>query len=115
MAMTQCDRDALRRALVAARSRNEARKKQIDSMLCDRDWETVAEFASYSVQRDALRLKPWQFAPCEVDIGDIDAPGYEHRGAAPAAELLQQLLAAGLSRWEPDPVTALDEVADRRE
>jgi hypothetical protein len=114
MAMSQCDSDALRRALVAARSRGEA-QKQIDSMLCDRDWETVAEFASYSVQRDALRLKPWQLAPCEVDIGDIDTPGYEHRGAAPAAELLQQLLAAGLSRWEPDPVAALDEEADRRQ
>jgi hypothetical protein len=84
-------------------------------MLGDGNWHAVAEFASCSAQREALRLKPWQLAPCEVDIGDADEPGYQHRGTAQAAELLRQLLAAGLSRWEPDPLGALDKVAGCRQ
>jgi hypothetical protein len=113
MGLSPRDHEALRRALAAAQGRGEDKRQQIGFMLGDGDWQAAAEFASCSVQREALRLKPWQLAPCEVDAGDVDAPGYEHRRTAQAAKLLRRLLAAGLSRWEPDPLGALNEADSR--
>ena len=46
-----------------------------------------------------LRLKPWQNPPC---FGDEDGDG-------PADVLLQRMLAAGISRFHPDPLSALAE------
>ena len=46
--MTPIDRHALERALVACRAESPARAKQIDSMLTERPWEGVAQFASFA-------------------------------------------------------------------
>jgi hypothetical protein len=41
-------------------------------MLKDEPWIEVAQFASYSVQGDVLRLKPWE-SPPSCPSGDVAA------------------------------------------
>jgi hypothetical protein len=67
-------------------------------------------FAAYSLQCDALNLKPWQSPP--MDAGD-DKPRDESpvAGRVAAWELRRRLIAAGLSKFEPDPIRALETVA----
>jgi hypothetical protein len=56
-------------------------------------WETVARFASYLAQGNALSLKPWERAPCQST----------HEGNDPAARLHQRMVKAGISPYHPDP------------
>jgi hypothetical protein len=79
---------------IAMRDRKLAR--QLDEQLKDRPWLEVAEFASYCLQCDNLKLLPHQSPPCGFIGNDLDA-----------ADLLRRMLAAGLSRYEPDPLAAL--------
>jgi hypothetical protein len=53
-----------------------------------------------------MGLKPWQVAPCEAEINQIDPPGDEHRRTRHASLTRERLLNAELSRWEPDPPAA---------
>ena len=100
--MNKIDKDALTRAMTIAR-REAGRSAQLDSMLEDSPWREVAEFAAYCVQGRALRLKPWESPPSSCDE---DGEGDRQReGRA----LLRRMLAAGLSRFEPDPLRALGE------
>jgi hypothetical protein len=93
------DLDALQRAMARARKRDRFRAQQLDAKLLDEAWDEVAQFAAYGCQIEALHLKPWEHPPMYGDIA----------GAQPAAAaLLQKMLAAGLSRWEPDPMAALE-------
>jgi hypothetical protein len=95
--LTPVDRDALERALALAQRESQGRREQIMRMLCEDGWFKAAHFAAYSRQIDALGLKPWQSPPPYGHLGDDAA----------AAALLQRLLGAGLSRFEPDPIGAL--------
>ena len=92
------------------------RARQIADKLASEPWEDVGEFASYSAQCRALRLRPWQFPPCWID-DDIPAALNDPDPIAVSelrAELLQRMLAAGLSRYEPDPLKALERGRARR-
>jgi hypothetical protein len=89
------------------RSSDRHRSEQLDSMLQDRPWHQVAEFASYSCQVATLGLKPWQPPPAHVNDPDHPEPGEET-----AAALLQRMLKVGVSRWHPTPLVAL-EAAER--
>jgi hypothetical protein len=60
------------------------------------------------VQRRALHLKPWQSPPCAVDENDTD----ERR--ADAVQLLQRMLANGISAFDPDPLAALRKCRPKR-
>ena|SRR5262245_18812957 len=103
------DADALQRA-VAIQCRDPQQAARIEIQVREEGWRRAAEDAAHSCQIAALRLRPWQWVwtPCRVNVNDIDATGYEHRGVGRAAQLLRQLLAAGLSRFEPDPLGALE-------
>ena len=102
------DRDALKRAMILA-GRDIERAEQLAAMLRDDGWTETAEFAAYMVQGDTLRLRPWENPPCGVDEGDDDPRD------ATGRKLLRRMLAAGLSRFEPDPLAALAEApADGR-
>jgi hypothetical protein len=79
------------------------RKRQLESMLEDRDWFTVARFACRCVQDQTLGLRPWEKPPCVVSDDFADEP---HNQRA-AVKLLQKMLAAGVSRYHPDPMAAL--------
>jgi hypothetical protein len=107
--MREIDRNALERALVACRAESAARAKQLDSKLRDEPWEEVAQFASYCVQGRALDLMPWQSPPCVASLASLREPFGDPRAARESAELLKQMLAFGLSRFEPDPLAAIAE------
>src|SRR5262245_4461299 len=98
--LNQTDRDALERCMEIAQ-RDPGRADQLQSKLRDEPWHEVAEFAAYSCQIDALHLKPWQQPPCIVDEDDPDEKDKDAQG------LLRKMLAAGISRYEPDPMAAL--------
>jgi hypothetical protein len=112
--LTAIDREALERAIAIDRQRDRATRQQIDDKLEREPWREVAEFAAYGCQCTALYLKPWQPPPCWAEIDDQDNEAGPISGHRAAAELLRRLLAAGLSRYEPDPVNALARVEAER-
>jgi hypothetical protein len=91
-------------AFAPSRASGKQRREQLDSMLEDRSWEEVAQFAAYDLQFDSLRLKPWQTPPCCVVDENEPRVGEES-----AAKLLHRMLKAKISRWHPDPIAALEE------
>jgi hypothetical protein len=113
--LSEVDIAALERAIELAQAESAATRQQIDAMLRERAWEEVARFAAYCCQDRALALKPWQMPPCWVrcDPNEIlqkpysDERGHDYRGEQQAARLLKKLLAAGLSKFEPDPIGGL--------
>jgi hypothetical protein len=109
--MTPTDRDALERAIAICRTQKTPEdRRQIEEKLEDEPWIEVAHFAAYSCQCDALHLKPWQSPPCWIDnlVATINDGNDGIGGDYAAAKLLQRLLDAGLSRFEPDPIGALE-------
>jgi len=66
---------------------------------------------------DLPRWFLWPEGTCnEVVRSALREPFNDLRGAREAAELLQRLLRAGLSKYEPDPVAALERVeAEKRQ
>jgi hypothetical protein len=99
------DLDALTRAMEIAK-RNPVRAKHLEWEEQTYGWETAATSAAYGCQFDALKLRPWQEVPMHCDSTDgID--DFPNAGRAMAADLLRRLLAANLSRYEPDPHAAL--------
>lgn len=115
MTLNPIDQDALARSLAACRLESPGRAAQLDSMLIDRPWERVAQFASYSCQIDALGLMPWQQPPCKIHLDSaIHEPFGDPSGRREAGEVLQRLLRNGLSKFEPDPLGAIAEAEQRR-
>jgi hypothetical protein len=109
--ISKVDRDAFERALaIMLRHRELGRdfKRRLDERR--EPWADIARHAALSCQTQAMGLKPWQVAPCEVEINQIDPPGDEHRRTGHASLTLERLLNAELSRWEPDPPAALARV-----
>lgn len=117
--MTKKDRAALELAMEYAR-RDPGRAEQLDSKLKGlryedprigkwimrpEPWAEVAEFAAYCAQSDTLQLKPHEAPPCN---GDPD-------GERPQDKLLARMLAAGVSRYHPDPLAALAELKNERQ
>ena len=102
------DLDALRRAMEIYAAGDPAKAEQLRAKLQDAPWQDVAKFAAYCVQGDILQLRPWEPAPCEVEI---DGTRPQDQGAR---RLLKRMLHAGISRWEPDPLRALDKVGRKR-
>jgi len=108
--LSAVDFEALDRAIRICRTqKTPADAEQIEHKLATELWREAAEFASYSCQCDALHLQPWQDPPCQVDdlVSAINAGDDGILGDYAAAKLLQRLLDRGLSRYEPDPVSAL--------
>ena len=68
-------------------------------------------FCASHCQSRSLNLQAWQTPP--MWVRDLDAalrePFGGKRGDREAAELLQRMLDAGLSKYEPDPLAALDQ------
>ena len=106
--LSPVDRDALERAVEIARR---LRPDLIDDWLAEQPWLEAAVDAARLCQENALALKPWQcWPPCAVAPNDTDAPGLAHRGIRTSARLLRRMLAANVSRFEPDPLNALARV-----
>jgi hypothetical protein len=114
--LSPIDHDAMARAIEIMRHRDQASAIQIADKLASEPWEEVGRFAAYGAQGDTLRLRPWQWPPCWIaDIeAELAAPP-DQSGRQRAAELLQRMLAAGLSRFEPDPLAALEQAEGARQ
>jgi hypothetical protein len=101
--VTRIDRAALAECYRLACAESEDRCNQIVGMVRERGWQAAAEFAAYHCQHASLKVRPWGLVP--MQIADIDAAlatAPDARGTAAAARLLQLMLAAGLSRFDPD-------------
>jgi hypothetical protein len=102
--MTRNDRAALKLAMEIAQ-RDPKTARQLRSKLKDESWEDVARFAAYHCQNESLNLEPWSSPPCWGDS--------EHHPNPAARKLLEQMLAAGVSRWHPDPLAAIEEAKQK--
>jgi hypothetical protein len=107
--LSALDHDALTRAVEIMRaSKNPNVREQIEAKLADEPWRDVAEFAAYSCQCDALRLRPWQSPPAWIDpVASINGGNDGVLGDYAAAKLLRRMLDLGVSKFEPDPLGAL--------
>jgi hypothetical protein len=92
--LPKIDRDALARCMEIAQ-----KDRTLSARINGRPWLEAAEAACYSLQYDNLKLLPHQSPPSSVALDDDRDRD--------ATELLRRLLAAGLSRYEPDPLKAL--------
>jgi hypothetical protein len=99
------DLAALKMAFDQCRASDKRRAKQLEEMAEERGWIEAAEFAAYNRQIATMRLRPWQEPPCF-----IDDPNEPKIGEEIAARLLRRMLKAGISRWHPDPIRALEAV-----
>jgi hypothetical protein len=103
--MSPVDREALDRAIALVQaSKDPGRREQIAQMLSEDPWIEAAHFASFHCQCKALALRPWNSPPAYGDVGDDAA----------AAALLKRLLDNNLSRWEPNPIAALQALDEAR-
>jgi hypothetical protein len=104
------DRDALERAIEMTRAIGGPDAVQIENMLARDPWEQVARFAAYCRQCDNLHLGPHQSPPCWVDDmeGTLAKGDDGIDGSYAAARLLQRMLDANISIYEPDPIAALE-------
>ncbi len=118
MKLTRRDREAMARAIEQLRQQGGEDARQIEDKLARDPWEKVGSFASYSRQDTNLCLKPWQVPPCWLrtsdDLKAALAMPNDHSGRRAAGELVRRLLDAGLSRYEPDPIGALERVEAQR-
>jgi hypothetical protein len=103
--MRTIDTQALKRCVEIA-SREPGYAAHLKDLLKERAWIEVAVTACYHVQSHALRLRPWQEPPCVVS-----EDGPERDSVAQA--LLRKMLAAGVSRYEPDPLAATRSAANK--
>ena len=101
--MRKIDRAALELALQQTLAeKDQSRVEQVQSMLKGRTRLEVSQFCSFHRQIEALRLHPWEMPPC---LGDLDnGSGRDERAWA----LLGRMRKAGVSRWHPDPMSALE-------
>jgi hypothetical protein len=91
----ELDRDALTRSMAAVVACDPWRAAQLADMESAHGWRSAAEFASSCAQAANLRLNPWEVPPAQLPP---DGPG---------RRLVERMLAAGVSQFEPDPLAAL--------
>jgi hypothetical protein len=114
--LSPVDREALERAIEIARSDPEERET-IDRLMKEQGWYVAAHQAVYHCQRELIRPRLWQPMPYDIDPAQVEAiiaRGPDGlAGEYQAARLLRRMLRAGLSRYEPDPIRALERAKER--
>jgi hypothetical protein len=104
--LSKADIAALKLAMQMA-GQEPDRHEQLESMLEDRPWHVVADFAASCMQSKMLRLPIYQFPPCDLNEDEK----YETESDRQVQALLKRMLKAKISRWHPDP---LAEVAGKQ-
>ena len=115
--LSPVDREALERALKIARSDPQERE-MLDRLEKEEGWFTAAVQAVYHCQRPLIAPRLWQPQPHDLNPDEVEviiARGDDGvNGNYAAAKLLKRMLKAGLSRYEPDVVGALEQAEARR-
>jgi hypothetical protein len=104
--MTRKDKDALRRALVAARALDAQTAQAVETNLKTSTWQEAAEYAAYHCQMRVLKLRPWQTPPM-ISHDEIDPEG-RYGGTEQEVGLRRKMLALRVSIFEPDPLAAIE-------
>jgi hypothetical protein len=107
-AIDRLDEMALRQCIEIYMAQGDSHRKHVDEMVADQGWLVAAMFCCCRAQYDALHLKPWQEPVCSVDEDDPNERSKD------AQAMLRRMLAAGVSRFHPDPVAALEGEARTR-
>jgi hypothetical protein len=107
--MKAVDRAAMKAAIERKRGESPADRARIDEIIAKEGFEEAGETAAYSEQCRNLNLRPWQPAPMWAQPC-ADGPDDGIMGWKQAELLLQRLLASGLSKYEPDPLGALERI-----
>jgi hypothetical protein len=105
--LTAKDLAALELALKLTREESPGRAQQLLRIQIDDGWRRAACFAAFNCQCNALHLKPWEHAPCWVHDPD------DYPESPEAARLLRRMIKAGVSRYDPDPMSSLEK-AERK-
>jgi hypothetical protein len=94
---------------------------QFNHIVKQHGWEGAAKFCARCMQGSALKLQPWEIPPAKINSPDNpdeglrpDQPGPASDGRQQAAHLLKRMLAAGVSKWHPDPLRAIERAEARR-
>jgi hypothetical protein len=107
--MDQRDLEAMRRAIATLRGDAEL-GATVEALLQDQGEQAAGIFAVGLLQVKNLKLKAWECPPC-----DSSETASNHYGARPnEVALLRKLLTLGLSRYEPDPLRAIERVERER-
>jgi|SRR6516162_6784572 len=107
------DRDAFERAIAWVRQHGAAIEvAAIEATLTREGLAAAGEHAAYIAQCRTLGLRPWQCPPCDAR-GEVPADVYGWRPSELALKC--RLEDAGLSRFEPDPLSALARLASTRQ
>jgi hypothetical protein len=102
------DDEALQLCIEQTLAEGGAARTQVEYKLATEPWEDVALFCAYVCQSRTLHLPPWLPTPSKIDEDLGCAPGWSRTDPATLA-LLKRMLAAGISRYHPDPLKALAE------
>jgi hypothetical protein len=108
--MSDLDKAACERAIamMQAEPAGSHGRVLIDALLArGGSFEEIGKTAAFHCQSQNLRLKPWQPPPMEV-TPRVDGVDDGNMGWHRAQQLAYRLLAAGLSKYEPDPVATLE-------
>jgi len=108
LVISDLDRIAFEKAIAWVRQHGEPIEvAAIETALTREGLTAAGEHAAYIAQYRTLQLRPWQCPPCHAR----DEVAVDIYGRRPGElELRDRLVSAGLSVYEPDPLSALARV-----
>jgi hypothetical protein len=110
--MNDIDKDAFKRAIEELLKAEPTWEGTITKMLEEKPFTEVGAWAAGVLQVRNLRLKPWQAAPSST--ANVENPRDVYGVRPVEVALLRKMLGLGLSRYEPDPLKAIERVERER-
>lgn len=107
--LADADEAAINLAIEMERQQN---PKEIAERLCNRTRAEVGAFAVGRCQDRNLHLKPWECPPFRTR--DVDEPSDDWGYRPGEVALLKRMLRAGVSRFHPDPMAAIEAAEQAR-
>lgn len=105
--MEQVDREAMQAAIAMMRADPEHRDL-IEGLLRNQGEHEAGMFAVGFYQVKNLHLKGWECPPC--DTCNVTEPSNHYGYRLSEIVLLRRMLAAGLSRYDPNPMPTLERI-----